>query len=99
MKHSKNTLYYIVWLAIALILYIEMYVALRFQLEYGAHMLPKAVALMSPFIFVEGLLFFALHILTSKDNLIKRKIFFSLGAFFMVGSVLALFLYVGMSSV
>ena len=96
---SKKTLYYIVWLAIAFIVYVQMYVAVRFQLEYGAHMIPKAVALMSPFIFVEGLMFFALRALTSKDNLRKRKVFLYLGLFFTAGSIIALFMYVGMSSV
>ena len=64
----KNRFYYIIWGAIAFILYIEMYVSVRFQSEYGAQMVPKAIALMSPFVLVQGLLFFALYALTVKEE-------------------------------
>ena len=96
MKQSKKTIYYLIWLVIAFILYIEMYVSLRSQLEYGARMLPRAIALMSPFIFIEGLLFFTLRALTAKDDQKKRKIFFRLGLFFTIGAIIAIFLYAAM---
>ena len=95
----KNRFYYIIWGAIAFILYIEMYVSVRFQLEYGAQMVPKAIALMSPFVLVQGLLFFALYALTVKEEVKKRKSFLFLGFFFSLGSILSLFIYVTMLNV